>query len=69
VEGRNRIQTGDCLEIIGPAMRQAELVFTGAFDIHGGKVETVQPNALVHMALPDAVRPGDLVRRWQTPAA
>jgi putative protease len=69
VEGRNRIQTGDSLEVIGPGMRQAELVFTGAFDVQGGNVETVQPNALVHMALPNAVRPGDLVRRWQAPAA
>jgi putative protease len=68
VEGRNRIQTGDCLEIIGPDMRQAELVFAGAHDVHGGQVETVQPNALVHMSLPGGTRPGDLIRRWHDPA-
>jgi len=67
VEGRNRIQNGDRLEIIGPAMRQAELVFVGAFDAQGGKVETVQPNAMVHMRLPDGTRPGDLLRRWRDP--
>ncbi len=67
VEGRNRIQHGDSLEIIGPAMRQAELVFVGAFDAQGGKVETVQPNAMVKMRLPDGTRPGDLLRRWRDP--
>ena len=69
VEGRNRIRSGDRLEIIGPGMRQAEMVFTGAFDSHGGKVETVQPNAMVHMPLPEGTQPGDLLRRWHAPAA
>jgi putative protease len=67
VEGRNRIQSGDSLEIIGPAMRQAELVFAGACDAQGGKVETVQPNAMVQMTLPDGTMPGDLLRRWHDP--
>ena len=69
VEGRNRIRSGDSLEIIGPGLRQAEMVFTGAFAIHGGKVETVQPNAMVHMSLPEGTRPGDLLRRWHHPVA
>ena len=69
VEGRNRIRSGDSLEIIGPGLRQAEMVFTGAFAIHGGKVETVQPNAMVHMSLPEETRPGDLLRRWHHPVA
>jgi len=69
VEGRNRIRSGDSLEIIGPGLRQAEMVFTGAFAIHGGKVETVQPNAMVHMSLPEETRPGDLLRRWHNPVA
>ena len=69
VEGRNRIRSGDRLEIIGPGMRQAEVVFTEAFEIHGGKVETVQPNAMVHMPLPEGTQPGDLLRRWHAPAA
>jgi putative protease len=64
VEGRNRIQSGDRLEIIGPAMRQAELVFAGACDAQGGKIEIVQPNAMVQMALPVGTMPGDLLRRW-----
>ena len=67
VEGRNRIRNGDSLEIIGPAMRRSELVFAGAFDAQGGKIETVQPNAMVHMRLPDGTRAGDLLRRWREP--
>jgi len=67
VEGRNRIQNGDSLEIIGPGMRQAELVFTGACDARGGKVEIVQPNAMVKMTLPVGTLPGDLLRRWHDP--
>ena len=69
VEGRNRIRSGDSLEIIGPGLRQAEMVFTGAFASHGGKVETVQPNAMVHMSLPEGTRSGDLLRRWHNPVA
>lgn len=69
VEGRNRIRPGDSLEVIGPGMRQAELIFAGAFDRNGARVETVQPNALVHMAMPDGTRPGDLLRRWCEPVA
>lgn len=64
VEGRNRIRSGDLLEIIGPGLRQADTVFAGAYDMHGGKLEAVQPNALVHMPLPAGTRPGDLLRRW-----
>jgi hypothetical protein len=45
------------------------MVFSGAFDSHGGKVETVQPNAMVHMPLPEGTQPGDLLRRWHAPAA
>ena len=66
VEGRNRIQHGDRLEMIGPGMRQATLLFTGAADQQGRELLTVQPNARVTMALPTGTRPGDLLRRWRT---
>jgi putative protease len=65
VEGRNRFKGGECLEIIGPAMRQAEFVFTEAVNQQGETISTVQPNAVVHMALPAETRPGDLLRRWR----
>lgn len=65
VAGRNRFRGGDCLELIGPAMRQAEFVFLEAVNDQGDVITTVQPNALVRMALPDGTRPGDLLRRWR----
>jgi putative protease len=66
VEGRNRFKGGESLEIIGPAMRQAEFVFTEALNEQGETVSTVQPNAVVRMALPSGVQPGDMLRRWRT---
>jgi putative protease len=65
VEGRNRFRSGDCLEIIGPEMRQAEFVFSEAVDEKGETTATVQPNALVRMVLPSGAQPGDFLRRWQ----
>ena len=65
VEGRNRFKGGECLEIIGPAMRQSELIFTEAVNQQGETISTVQPNAVVRMALPAGTRPGDLLRRWR----
>jgi putative protease len=70
VAGRNRFKAGECLEIIGPAMRQAEFVCGEAVNEQGAVITTVQPNALVHMALPAGASPGDLLRRWRSrPAA
>jgi len=65
VAGRNRFRSGERLEIIGPAMRQAEFDFEKAVNDHGDVVTTVQPNALVRMPLPAGARPGDLLRRWR----
>jgi hypothetical protein len=65
VEGRNRFKGGECLEIIGPTMRQAEFVFAEALNEQGEPVSTVQPNAIVSMALPSGTQSGDMLRRWR----
>lgn len=65
VEGRNRFQAGDRIELIGPGMRQAELVFAGATNTGGEVLTRVQPNALVRMVLPEGTQPGDFLRRWR----
>jgi putative protease len=65
VEGRNRFKSGECLEIIGPTMRQAEFVFAEALNEQGEPVSTVQPNAIVSMALPSGTQSGDMLRRWR----
>ncbi len=65
VEGRNRFQGGECLEIIGPEMRRAEFIFHEAVNQQGEIISTVQPNAVVRMALPAGTRSGDLLRRWR----
>lgn len=67
VEGRNRIQPGDHLEIIGPGMRCTELCFNEAHSGQGEPLSIVQPNALVEIALPEEVQAGDLLRRWREP--
>ncbi|MEJ2490819.1 MAG: U32 family peptidase [Desulfuromonadales bacterium] len=67
VEGRNRFRTGDRLEVIGPGMRCAELLFDQALGPEGQTLTTVQPNATVTMMLPPGTRCGDLLRRWRTP--
>jgi putative protease len=66
IEGRNRFRAGEKLEIIGPAMRQAEFVFETADSAQGEMLTTVQPNALVRMPLPAGACPGDLLRRWKS---
>jgi putative protease len=65
VEGRNRFQVGDRIELIGPGMHQSELVFTEAANKGGEIITTVQPNALVRMTLPEGTQPGDFLRRWR----
>ncbi len=65
VGGRNRFKSGECLEIIGPAMRQAEFVFGEALNERGEVIATVQPNAVVRMSLPAGTLPGDMLRRWR----
>lgn len=65
VEGRNRFQAGDLIELIGPEMRQSELTFTEATNKSGEVITTVQPNALVWMTLPEGTQSGDFIRRWR----
>jgi putative protease len=66
VGGRNRFRSGESLEIIGPAMRQSEFVFSDAVNERGEVVSTVQPNAVVVMKLPAGTQSGDLLRRWRS---
>lgn len=66
VGGRNRFRCGESLEIIGPAMRQSEFVFSDAVNERGEVVSTVQPNAVVVMKLPAGTQTGDLLRRWRS---
>lgn len=66
VQGRNRFIAGERLEIIGPGMRQAEFVFSEAYNEQGERLATVQPNALVRMALPEGTQAGDMLRRWHS---
>ena len=66
VGGRNRFKSGERLEIIGPAMRQAEFDFAEALNARGETITTVQPNALVRMTLPAGAQPGDMLRRWRS---
>ncbi len=66
VGGRNRFKSGERLEIIGPAMWQAEFVFAEALSERGETIATVQPNAVVRMALPAGAQPGDMLRRWRS---
>ncbi|MBE0575290.1 MAG: U32 family peptidase C-terminal domain-containing protein [Desulfuromonadales bacterium] len=65
VEGRNRFKSGECLEIIGPDMRQEEFTFAEALTEKGELVSMVQPNAVVRMTLPAWTQVGDLLRRWR----
>lgn len=66
VQGRNRFVAGECLEIMGPGMRQSEFIFTEAANERGDRIVTVQPNAMVCMTLPAGAQPGDMLRRWRT---
>ncbi len=66
VEGRNRFKGGESLEIIGPSMHQAEFIFAEALNEQGEPVSTVQPNAIVRMALPSGTQSGDMLRRWRS---
>lgn len=77
IEGRNRFECGDRIEVIGPDMRQSEVVVGNARTIKDEPCVVIQPNAMVHLELPPETRPGDMLRRekpadqrWSiTPAA
>ncbi|MCP3176648.1 U32 family peptidase [Desulfuromonas sp. KJ2020] len=63
VECRNRFFPGEELELIGPAMRQAQFVAGELTAEGGGALEVAQPNALVLLPGPAGTRQGDLLRR------
>ena len=63
VEGRNRFECGEQLEIIGPGMRQARFEVPVARTRDDLAVTVIQPNGLVYMSLPAGTRAGDLLRR------
>ncbi|PLX71783.1 MAG: peptidase U32 [Desulfuromonas sp.] len=65
VEGRNRFQCGDRLELIGPGMNQKEVVVESVTSEQGKPLSVVQPNARVLFPLPQGTREGDLLRRWK----
>lgn len=63
VEVRNRICTGDALEVMGPGMRNASFVIAHMTDEKGNSVEFANPNQHVRMKLPVHVEQFDLLRR------
>jgi len=67
IDVRNRINSGDLIECIGPGMRSDTLIL-GNFSIlpeHGVPVpaEAANPNSRIILQLPFAVEAGDLLRR------
>ncbi len=63
VEGRNRFFPGECLELIGPGMRQAGFSVEEVKSEDGVSLPAAQPNAGIVLRLPAGARPGDLLRR------
>ena len=68
VDVRGRFFDQEALQLIGPAMRQLELRIDGLCSLEGVAQAVAQPNQQVRLSLPAAARPGDLLRRLQTPA-
>lgn len=77
IEGRNRFECGDNIEVIGPGMRQSEVLIRNARTLKDEPCAVIQPNAMVRLELPPDTYPGDMLRRekpaeqrWSvTPAA
>ena len=59
---RNRIRTGDSIEIMGPRMRNDSVAVTSMYDEKGNIVETANPNQKVIMKLPSSTAAYDLLR-------
>lgn len=59
---RNRMQSGDAVELMGPSMRNAALVIEGMIDLKGQPVPVANPNSKVVMTLPDGAAVYDLFR-------
>lgn len=63
VEGRNRFESGERLELIGPGMRQMSFEAPVARTSDSQPLTIIQPNSLVRMDLPQPARKGDILRR------
>ncbi|MCA1797527.1 MAG: U32 family peptidase [Geobacteraceae bacterium] len=63
VEGRNRFECGDPIEVIGPGMRQRGAIIHAARTQKDEPRTIIQPNAMVWVELPSDTRPGDMLRR------
>jgi putative protease len=63
VQGRNRFECGEQLELIGPGMRQADFAVAAARTQDGQRLTVIQPNSLVKLDLPPGFRQGDILRR------
>jgi putative protease len=63
IEGRNRFECGDSIEVIGPGMRQNEVTVGNVRTIKDEPCTVIQPNARVCLELPPDTCPGDMLRR------
>ncbi|MCK4535573.1 MAG: U32 family peptidase [Desulfuromonadales bacterium] len=63
VQGRNRFESSEQLELIGPGMRQAYFKVPTARTQDDSILTVVQPNSLVYLDLPQGSRKGDILRR------
>lgn len=63
VQGRNRFESGEQLELFGPGMRQASFTVPTAHSREGEVLTVIQPNSLVYLNLPEGARKGDYLRR------
>ncbi len=59
---RNKITSGDTIEIMGPQMRNAAFVITRMTDEKGKVVESANPNQKIVIDLPASTAPYDLLR-------
>jgi putative protease len=59
---RNRLQTGETIELMGPAMRNDSFVLEGMTDSNGAAITAANPNSRVIMALPPGAAVCDLLR-------
>lgn len=66
IDGKNRFQIGDEVELIGPAMQQEMFRVERIEDLQGQRQSVSQPNDEICLALPDWAQPGDLLRRQRT---
>ena len=64
VEQRNKISTGDLLELVRPAGRHLELTAAGLLDLERRPIQaTPHPQMMYYLPLPEAAQPGSFLRR------